>query len=202
MTPTHDSRPGEPSDSRTLRTVINSVPRRFLGPGEIHASRAPCLISTILGSCVAVCLHDAVSRVGGMNHIVLPFLPAGQPPSARQGDYAITALIARMVDLGAKKPRLRAKIFGGSDLFGRTDVAAAPPTSIGLRNVTLTRQILGDFSIPIDKECVLGTTGMVARMLTTTGDVWIRPTDNQRVYPRDVNPGSYDLMAISPVPNP
>ncbi|KAA5604583.1 chemotaxis protein CheD [Roseospira marina] len=172
--------PSAPSrDPQTLRAVFQTVPRWFLGPGEIHASRAPCLISTILGSCVAVCLHDPIAEIGGMNHIVLPFLPAGHAPSARQGDYAITALVERMLNLGADESRLRAKIFGGGGLLARTNGhATASPADIGQRNVALTRQRLRDLSIPIDNERVLGTTGIVTRMLTTTGDVWIRSMEN------------------------
>ena len=29
------------------------------------------MITTVLGSCVAVCLQDPVARIGGMNHFLL-----------------------------------------------------------------------------------------------------------------------------------
>ena len=37
-----------------------------LTQGEFHASRDPVILSTILGSCVAVCLHGPGSGSGGM----------------------------------------------------------------------------------------------------------------------------------------
>lgn len=40
--------------------------------GEFHVSDSPNLIvKTLLGSCVATCLYDPVTKVGGMNHFLL-----------------------------------------------------------------------------------------------------------------------------------
>ena len=41
--------------------------------GGVHASQEPMIIKTLLGSCIAVCLHDPVAHVGGMNHFMLPY---------------------------------------------------------------------------------------------------------------------------------
>ena len=46
----------------------------------IHIHQGECRISedqrvvltTMLGSCIAACLHDPVAGVGGMNHFLLP----------------------------------------------------------------------------------------------------------------------------------
>ncbi len=43
-----------------------------IGIGELHVATEPTVISTILGSCVSVCLFDPVGKAGGMNHILLP----------------------------------------------------------------------------------------------------------------------------------
>ncbi len=41
--------------------------------GEYHTTNDPeVVLTTILGSCVAACLHDPVARLGGMNHFLLP----------------------------------------------------------------------------------------------------------------------------------
>src|SRR6185503_16258878 len=42
--------------------------RVYLAPGRLYASAGPVQVTTILGSCVAVCLWDAHERVGGINH--------------------------------------------------------------------------------------------------------------------------------------
>ena len=49
-----------------------SEARHFLYPGQVFVTRDPITISTILGSCAAVCLWDRHKKAGGMNHYLLP----------------------------------------------------------------------------------------------------------------------------------
>lgn len=43
-------------------------------PGEYFVSDENLVIMTVLGSCIAACLWDSRSRVGGMNHFMLALL--------------------------------------------------------------------------------------------------------------------------------
>lgn len=75
------------------------------------------LLVTVLGSCVAACLRDPHTGVGGMNHFMLP--EGGDPhdlmsASARYGGYAMEVLINQLIKLGAHRTRLTAKVFGGA----------------------------------------------------------------------------------------
>ena len=47
----------------------------YLHPGQVYTAGHAALVSTILGSCVAVCLWDPLVRVAGINHYLLPNLP-------------------------------------------------------------------------------------------------------------------------------
>lgn len=47
-----------------------------------------CSINTILGSCVAVCLWDAKTGVGGMNHLLLPHFAGNGSASPRLGNVS------------------------------------------------------------------------------------------------------------------
>ncbi|WP_157879060.1 chemotaxis protein CheD [Pararhodospirillum photometricum] len=150
------------------------MPSRFIGPGDVYCSRIPHLVTTILGSCVAVCLFDPAVGIGGMNHFVLPFHPSGEAPSTRHGDYATATLIRRLGNLGADPERLRAKVFGGSVMLMGGKNGVPSPLSVGARNVALTRGLLAERGIPIERERVLETSGLMIKMLTSTGDVWVR----------------------------
>lgn len=91
--------------------------------GEYHASRKPTVIGTLLGSCVAVCLFDPASRIGGMNHILLPGkadLKHFDAP-ARYGINAMELLINKIMILGGDRRRLIAKVFGGAHLLPTID---------------------------------------------------------------------------------
>jgi len=99
-------------------------------PGQYHAARGGA-ITTVLGSCVSTCLWDPLTRIGGMNHFMLPGDTAspGSPwaASARFGVYAMEVVINEMIHLGADRRRLVAKVFGGARLlagFDRLDVGA------------------------------------------------------------------------------
>jgi chemotaxis protein CheD len=96
--------------------------------GEHAVSSDPAtVLSTLLGSCVAVCLHDPVASVGGMNHFLLPGEQAShaQRRAERFGAHLMEALINDLMMRGARRERLQAKIFGGANILrGLSDVGA------------------------------------------------------------------------------
>src|SRR5262245_25355327 len=85
--------------------------------GEIHVSAAPVIVRTLLGSCVAVCPWDGARRIGGMNHFLLPDGDPHQGAAGRFGGHAMERLIAAMLERGADRRRLVAKIFGGANVL-------------------------------------------------------------------------------------
>lgn len=96
-------------------------------PGEYHMTDKDVMIGTVLGSCVAVCLRDRESGIGGMNHFMLPNtaspLHPDAPGSARYGIHAMDLLIRQYLELGGELDNLEAKVFGaGKVLKYMTDV--------------------------------------------------------------------------------
>ena len=93
--------------------------------GEQHVTGdEQVVLTTILGSCVAACLNDPVAGVGGMNHFLLPGSDGDATGlSARHGTHAMELLVNALLQRGAKRNRLQAKLFGGARLIaGLTDV--------------------------------------------------------------------------------
>jgi len=88
-------------------------------PGEYYATKRDMLIVTVLGSCVAACVRDKVSGIGGMNHFMLPDNDSKDitSPSARYGTYAMEILINHLIKLGAQRQNLEAKVFGGGNVL-------------------------------------------------------------------------------------
>lgn len=86
-------------------------------PGEYYFTNKDMLIVTVLGSCVAACIRDRVSGLGGMNHFMLPDGggDADNPVSAsmRYGTYAMEVLINQLLKSGARRENMEAKVFGG-----------------------------------------------------------------------------------------
>lgn len=106
-------------------------------PGEFYVSKSGEIISTVLGSCISVCIRDTVMGIGGMNHFMLPEEGDFSSPSwvsdadskmARYGNWAIEFLINELVKNGADRKRFEVKIFGGGQVV-------ADMSDVGQRNI-------------------------------------------------------------------
>ena len=114
-------------------------------PGEYYATGRDMLLVTVLGSCVAACLRDPVSGIGGMNHFMLPEGGEGSVgKSARYGVYAMEVLLNDLLKLGAKRERLVAKVFGGGAVL-----AGFETMNIGERNAEFVEKFLSTERIPV-----------------------------------------------------
>ena len=142
--------------------------RAYLAPGRLFASAEDAQVTTILGSCVAVCLWDPQAEVGGMNHFLLP---SGRPASPRFGDSAVALLIGRLLELGAHRSRMSAKVFGGACVL---EAFRADEWSLGARNVDMAREQLAAASIPVVGEDVGGDLGRKLVFHVRTGAAWVR----------------------------
>lgn len=126
----------------------------FLHAGQIYVSCSSQSIVMILGSCVGVCVWDAMNSVGGATHFLLPSWDGRGAASPRYGNIAIEMLLQRLMESGAKRAQLAAKVFGGGCLF---DAMRASETKDGLgqRNVESAMAMLANARVPV----VLAETG-------------------------------------------
>ncbi len=146
--------------------------------GEYYSSAEPAVISTILGPCVAVCLFEPRSKIGGMNHILLPGHKSGktEPDDARYATNAMELLINQMMKLGADRYKLRAKVFGGAQIFPFIKNEMA----MGLKNIEIVIDFLELENIPIVNYNFGGNDTRRIFFYTETGDVLmkrIRPSE-------------------------
>jgi chemotaxis protein CheD len=140
--------------------------------GECHASKDPAVISTVLGSCVAVCLFDPEQRIGGMNHILLPGKADMQhfDAAARYGINAMELLINRTVTLGGQRQRFVAKVFGG----GHVLPAISKENGMGEKNVVFALEFLKNEGIRVLCKDVGGTDSRRVYFHTDTNDVFLK----------------------------
>ncbi|NOU23058.1 MAG: chemoreceptor glutamine deamidase CheD [Methyloglobulus sp.] len=122
-------------------------------PGEYYVTVRPMLIVTVLGSCVAACIRDKVNGIGGMNHFMLPSVSDPEESfnaSSRYGTRAMEVLTGQLLEMGAQRKHLEAKIFGGGNLLKNFTVA-----KVGERNSAFVRNYLQHEQIPIVAEDLL-----------------------------------------------
>lgn len=142
--------------------------------GEYKTASDPGVtLTTVLGSCVAVCLFDARLGVGGMNHYLLAESQASEGLNLKYGIHAMELLVNGLLKLGASRGRMQAKIFGGGNMTGRF-------ADIGPRNVEFALKFLSEEGFPILARDVGGS---LARRLN------FHPATGQA---RVLRPGSSD----------
>lgn len=130
-------------------------------------------LSTLLGSCVAVCLFDPQLKVGGINHFMLPDIGRtrfGDVDSLLSGNFAMEALLNALLGRGAKKPRLQAKAFGGGTIIDAGEGAM----SIGMRNAGFAKEWLAREGIPLVSSDFLGPWSRKIIFLPTNGEAFCK----------------------------
>lgn len=143
----------------------------YIHPGQMFVAAHRCAITTVLGSCVSVCLYDAESGVGGANHYVLPHAGASPGEPLRFGPPAILALIESVIALGARRDGLVAKVYGGAHVL---KAMTGDRWHLGAANVEVARTMLHAERIPVHAMEVGGVRGRKLQFVVRDGSAWIR----------------------------
>lgn len=146
----------------------------FLKPGYIYTPDSPVSISTVLGSCVSVCIFDRKRKQGGMNHFRFPLTRDREKATADYGNVATLAMVAMMLDSGSKTKDLVAQIVGGAN---NPEVSNQ---DIGRENVRIARKVLVGKKIRIISEDVGGTRGRKVVYNTANNELAVLKVDTIR----------------------
>jgi chemotaxis protein CheD len=133
--------PLEPPYDRVTRYIDphTGLVTAKLVPGQLFVGGSRDCITTVVGSCLTVCMHDPFSRTGGMLQFLLPFAPGGAAstrnggldPSERYAFLALEALLGALMARGARREGFVAKLFGAA----RVDPELAGSSRETLRQV-------------------------------------------------------------------
>ena len=146
---------------------MKGTDKYFLHPSELVVSGKPLWVSTVLGSCVAVCIYAPGLKVGGINHFMLPLWNGDGLESPRYGNIAIPLLIEGLLKSGCKKHHLLAKVFGGGNVLGES----VSFFRVGERNVAVALSLLAENKIAVAASSTGGERGRKILFNTYTGEV-------------------------------
>lgn len=138
----------------------------YLHPAALFVSLKPHLVTTVLGTCIAVCLWDKSLRMGGINHFMLPYWNGDGLASPKYGNIAMERLYHKMLSLGANPKNMIAKVFGG-----RAHDEGDSVFNIGERNTGLAFDFLEQYGIEVKAQSVGGPYGRKLQFLSNTGEV-------------------------------
>ncbi len=162
----------KPSESDHFPTI-------FLKAGEIYLAESPCLISTVLGSCIAVTMHCPEKTLGAMCHGLLPARWNTTPASDtdthdfRYVDSALRYMLKQFDRRGIDRTSLKIKMFGGADVL-------TPPArrrwseSVGQKNIEAARRFFRQEGLRLNASRVGGIQGHKIVFNTRTGEVFLK----------------------------
>lgn len=149
----------------------------YLYPAALVAPTIPSIVHTILGSCVAVCLFDPSTKLGGINHYMLPLWNGQGLASPKYGNIAIEKLHQKMINNGANKSTIIAKVFGGGEVLNTLN----SHFNVGQRNISVAFEVLEHLKIPVVAQSIGGKNGRKLIYNTGTGEVsqrYVKSTNN------------------------
>lgn len=159
------------------------VPTVYLKAGEMHYSRRPSLVITVLGSCLSVTMYDRRTGAGGICHGLLPECADKKrcasecPEEFRYVDCSVRRMIRLFDKAGASRSDVEVKCFGGADMFSRK-IEKPGLVSVGRQNIMTAEVILKNEGFTIAKQDVGGLRGRKLLFYTHTGDVLLKRLTN------------------------
>ena len=142
-----------------------------IGMAEMLVIKNPAIITTTVGSCIALCMYDPINKIGGMVHIVLPHKTEynnNGNSGLRYADKAVPALLSELLSRGAKKEFIVAKMAGGANMF---PTLTHPILNIGRNNAEAVKKKLIDLGVPLVAEDIGGNHGRIVEFDIKSGIV-------------------------------
>lgn len=162
-----------------MKGLGHGLPKVFLQTGDCFFGVQPTLVTTVLGSCLAVTVHAKAQGIGAICHAFLPDSTDGkrtgqrEPQVCRYVDTALQNMLETMDKVGVPRRDLTIKMFGGSSGIAVQGMEHSS-YDIGRRNVEMARKLLKFARLNIQVEDVGGSQGRKLMFHTQTGEVWVK----------------------------
>jgi chemotaxis protein CheD len=151
---------------------LDSIPKIYLKPGELHFAVTPTIVSTVLGSCVSITMHNRQYQLGVICHAVLPEeLAPGEP--YRYVDSSVAAMLRMFARYGIAKSDIEVKIFGGAETLPLYEKSSHTVT-VGKQNILRAHQIIEKEHLKLLASDVGGTRGRKLLFYTQTGEIYLQ----------------------------
>jgi chemotaxis protein CheD len=149
-----------PTGVSITRPKVNYLDKELIvGVGEYKIVSAPLELMCIgLGSCVGIAIWDSRIELGGVAHAMLPAYDEGKDKvnASKYADSATFLMVDEMVEMGASRSNLKAKMAGGAQMFSFSN---NDTLNIGQRNGESAKAALKKERIPLLAEELGGNKG-------------------------------------------
>jgi chemotaxis protein CheD len=138
------------------KDVMLKLPRKLILPGKYYVTAGQMVLETLVGSCVAICIHNRKNHFSAMNHFLLSYHP--NPPASEVGRYGNSAtdyIIRALFKNDPTASHYDAQIFGGAAVFSKNQDSA----DVGRNNIEIALEMLDDYRIRVIRKEIGGTRG-------------------------------------------
>lgn len=163
--------------------------------GDYCVTDQPIVITTILGSCISVCLYDKSTGFGGMNHFMLPKKNDDKDMYRpfRYGVFSMEQMVNQFLKQGSNKAHLQAKVIGGAKMMGEL-------SKIGQLNIDFIMQYLSDEKLPLVSQDLGGDQGRKLAFFPNSGRLLvskIAQIENSKLIERETKIFNKDEQLIT-----
>ncbi|PKN17415.1 MAG: chemotaxis protein CheD [Deltaproteobacteria bacterium HGW-Deltaproteobacteria-6] len=158
----------------------------YLKPGEMSILEMPTLVTTILGSCVAVTLYNRRLEVAAISHALLPHCKrrtyknnvrdllhgecARCSDAFKYVDCAVSMMIEAFSRFGITADETQVQLYGGAKMI------AAPKQQggmepVGLQNSNVAQKVIADHGLTLYAYDIGGAAGRKISFNTKTGNI-------------------------------
>lgn len=155
----------------------------YLRPGELFIGSKAAMVTTVLGSCVAVTLFHPKRRLAAMCHAIWadpgPYSTSCQDLEQDGLHRYVSAVIPAMTSVFFRQAiapeEIEVKLFGGASFW-----SCDSSKTVGHNNIQRARQLLEEAHLQICRSDVGGEMGRKLIFDTTTGVVLLKTTRARR----------------------
>jgi len=143
----------------------------MVGDGNVFDK--PALVTTVLGSCVAVTFYCRAKQVGAIFHAIMPVMPDKETNKQTKNYYkyvdtSVRHIVYSLQRRGIKQNQIEAKVFGGAQAFFKGKIRPGP------NNIRIAFEVLASHNIKILASDVGGDKGRNLVFVSNTGEVYIK----------------------------
>ncbi|MCP4397097.1 MAG: chemotaxis protein CheD [bacterium] len=161
----------------------SGLPIIVLKPGELALRSTPTIISTALGSCLAITMYAPERRIGAISHPLLPYPFENIPPPVSPVElrkyvvHVIPSMLKKLEQLGVVAEELEVKVFGGGEILQRYS-ESENNQAVGRMNVQAMLDIILSHNLFLRVFDVGGSQGRKVLFYTHTGEVFMKRLNN------------------------
>lgn len=161
-----------------MKPNFKELPKIYLHPGEVIYCKNPFVVTTILGSCIAITMYDKNSKFSAISHCQLPSGKGKDVNDARYKeafkyvDHTIEKMIEKFEKHGIRRSDIEIKMFGGGDVI-KNNGLEKKKDSVGKQNINSAFKVIEKMKLKFSTYDVGGTMGRKIFFVTNTGEIFL-----------------------------